>query len=213
MLKFLLNQNLYKTLENTRFMLNRSISLNLLKISCSLFAFLLWQSCNIKEESKTELFERYVQQFKEVELPIDTDLLYRVHNNKDIGGRIDTTFIQKFIKADYKLRADMPVYNGYAYGYRLPREGNNYESLIYYHSKNREQFFILSTYSLEGEPLSSLPISGDSSSYKRVTAQIDESRMILLKEAILNQPDSGFKEIILEITEKGEINKLDEFSE
>lgn len=191
-------------------MLSRPI---LLKISCCLLALLLWQSCNIREESKAELFERYIKQFKEVELPIGTDLLYRVHNNQDIGSRIDTIFIKNFIQPDYQLRADMPVYNGYAYGYRLPREENNYESLIYYQSKNREQFFVLSTYSLEGERLSFLPISGDSSSYKRVTAQIDESRMILMTKSILNQPDSGFTEIILEITEEGKIKKLEEFTE
>ncbi|MFK7773538.1 MAG: hypothetical protein AB8F94_15415, partial [Saprospiraceae bacterium] len=109
----------------------------LLKILCGSLALLIWQSCDVREESQTELFERYVKQFKEVPLPIGSDLLYRVHNNKDIGGRIDTVFIKKFINTDYELRADMPVYNGYAYGYRLPREENKYESLIYYQSKNR----------------------------------------------------------------------------
>ena len=105
----------------------------------------------------------------------------------------------------------MPVYDGYAYGYRLPKNDNIYESIIYYQSKRREQFFVLNTYTSKGILLSSLPISGDSSSYKRITGQITEDRIISLREFILNQPDSISKELLFQIETNGTIIPLDTF--
>lgn len=168
-------------------------------------------ACQVQEKSKQELFEGYINQFELINLPIDTNLLYRVHNNPIVKHRIDTTYIQNFIEKDYELRLDMPVYEGYAYGIRLPKEEYIYESLIHYESDQREQFFVLSTYSPEGTLLSSLPISGDSSSYKRITGEITENRMIRIRESILNQPDSVSKEMMFEIDPSGTIVPLDTF--
>lgn len=172
---------------------------------------LVFVSCQIQEKSKQELFEQYINQFELINLPIDTNLLYRVHNNPIVKNRMDTIYIQNFIDNNYELRLDMPVYEGYAYGIRLPKEGYIYESLIHYQSSQREQFFILNTYSPEGTLLSSLPISGDSSSYKRLTGEIGENRMIRIRESILNQPDSISKEIMYEIDPSGVIVPLDTF--
>ena len=168
-------------------------------------------ACQIREKSKQTLFEGYINQFDLIELPIDTNLLYRVHNNPIVKNRIDTTYVQSFIDENYELRLDMPVYDGYAYGIRLPKEEYNYESLIYYKSNRREQSFLLSTYSSEGNLLSSLPISGDSSSYKRIIGEITEDRTILLREFTLNQPDSTSKEMLFEIDPTGIIVPLDTF--
>lgn len=168
-------------------------------------------ACQLQEKSKKQLFEHHLNQFELINLPIDTNLLYRVHNNSIVKNRIDTTYIQHFINNDYELRLDMPVYDGYAYGIRLPKEEYIYESLIHYKSNGREQFFVLNTYSVEGILLSSLPISGDSSSYKRVTGEITENRTILLRETILNQPDSISKEMLFEIDSIGMIVSLDTF--
>ncbi len=172
---------------------------------------LLISACKMKEESQQDLFLRYVHQFELVDLPIDTNLLYRVHNSSLVKNRIDTTYVQNFLDKDYQLKTHMPVYEGYAYGIRLPREDYIYESLIHYQSKGREQFFVLNTYTPEGMLLSSLPFSGDSSSYKRIIGQIEENRTIVLREFILNQPDSVSKEIILEIEPDGTIVPLDTF--
>lgn len=168
-------------------------------------------ACQTQEKSKQALFERYINQFELVSLPIDTNLLYRVHNNPRVKNRIDTTYVQNFIDKDYELRLDMAVYDGYAYGVRLPKDEYNYESLIHYQSNKREQAFVLNTYSSKGNLLSSLPISSDSSSYKRVTGEITESRTILLREFILNQPDSVSKEMLFEIEVNGTIVPLDTF--
>ncbi len=169
-----------------------------------------WQ-CQTREVSKEVLFGRFIKQFQEVQLPIDSSLLYRVHNNPMVQGRIDTLFVQKFIDAEYQLKVNMPVYEGYAYAFRLPKEENIYESLIYYKSEGREQSFVLNTYTPEGTHVSALPISVDSSSYKRIVGQINESRLILLREFILNQPDSISKEMIFEIDQDGTIIPQDTF--
>ena len=168
-------------------------------------------SCQSQGKGKQELFKDYVNQFELIELPIDTNLLYRVHNNPMVKNRIDTNYVQKFIDNDYELRLDMPVYDGYAYGIRLPKEEHTYESLIHYKSDGREQFFILNTYSLKGDLVSSLPISGDSHSYKRTTGEITENRTILLREFILNQPDSVSVEMLFEMDSIGMIVPLDTF--
>lgn len=168
-------------------------------------------ACQIQEKSKQKLFESYINQFELVNLPIDTGLLYRVHNNPIVKNRVDTIYVQEFIDENYELRLDMPVYDGYAYGIRLPKEEYDYESLIHYESSKREQFFILNTYSLKGNLLSSLSISGDSSSYKRIIGEITENRTILLREFVLNQPDSISKEMLFEIDSTGIILLLDTF--
>ena len=168
-------------------------------------------ACQIQEKSKQELFKHYINQFELISLPIDTGLLYRVHNNPIVKNRIDTISIQNFIDNNYELKLDMPVYEGYAYGVRLPREEYIYESLIHYKSSQREQFFVLNTYSPKGILLSSLPISGDSSSYKRITGEISENRTIRIRESILNQPDSISKEMMFEIDSSGIIIPLDTF--
>lgn len=168
-------------------------------------------SCQIQEKSKQKLFKHYINQFELVNLPIDTNLLYRVHNNPIVKSRIDTTSIQQFIDEDYELRMDMPVYDGYAYGVRLSKEEYNYESLIYYKSSKREQSFVLNTYSTNGELLDALVISSDSSSYKRIIGEITESRSILLREFVLNQPDSISKEMLFEVKPNGKIVPLDTF--
>ncbi len=168
-------------------------------------------ACQTQEKSKQALFERHINQFELINLPIDTNLLYRVHNNPMVKNRMDTIYIQNFIDENYKLRLDMPVYDGYAYGVRLPKEGYIYESLIHYQSDRREQSFVLNTYSSKGILLDSLPISGDSSSYKRIIGEITESRIILLREFVLNQPDSVSKEMLFEIDDSGMIVPLDTF--
>jgi len=168
-------------------------------------------SCQSIGKDKQQLFESYTNQFELTNLPIDTNLLYRVHNNPMIKNRIDTVYVQSFIDDNYQLRLDMPVYDGYAYGIRLPKEEYAYESLIHYKSDGREQFFILNTYTSEGVLKGSLPISGDSSSYKRITVEITESRTILLRESILNQPDSISREMLFEIDLSGTIVPLDTF--
>ena len=173
--------------------------------------FSMITACQTQEKSKQALFKHYINQFELVNLPIDTNLLYRVHNNPIVKNRIDTTYVQKFIEEDYELRLDMPVYDGYAYGIRLPKEEYNYESLIHYQSDKREQSFVLNTYSPKGDILSSLLISGDSSSYKRITGEITESRTILLREFILNQPNSISREMLFEIETNGTITPLDTF--
>ena len=167
--------------------------------------------CQTREVSDEVLFSRFIKQFQEVQLPIDSALIYRVHNNPMVQGRIDTLFVQKFINPEYQLKVNMPVYDGYAYAFLLPKEENIYESLIYYKSEGREQSFVLNTYTPEGTLLSTLPISEDSSSYKRITGQINESRLIVLREFILNQPDSISKEMIFEIEKDGTIIPQDTF--
>ena len=60
-------------------------------------------ACQIREKSKQTLFEGYINQFELIELPIDTNLLYRVHNNPIVKNRIDTTYVQSFIDEDPRI--------------------------------------------------------------------------------------------------------------
>jgi len=118
--------------------------------------FSMITACQTQEKSKQALFKHYINQFELVNLPIDTNLLYRVHNNPIVKNRIDTTYVQKFIEEDYELRLDMPVYDGYAYGIRLPKEEYNYESLIHYQSDKREQSFVSYTEENAGQWIGSI---------------------------------------------------------
>ena len=183
----------------------------MIRIVFIIIAIIIFCKCQTREESYQTSFNHFIKQFQEVQLPIDSALLYRVHNNPVVKGRIDTFFIQKFIDEDYQLKVNMPVYDGYAYAFRLSRDNHIYESLVYYKSEGREQYFILNTYTPNGTLLSSLPISGDSSSYKRIIGRINENRTVLLREFILNQPDSLSKEIIYEIEKDGTIYGRDTF--
>ena len=105
----------------------------------------------------------------------------------------------------------MPAYDGFAYGFRLPKEDFSYESLIFYQSENREQFFVLQNFSLEGDLIASLRFSGDSSSVKRLTGEMSANRTIRLREFFLHQPDSVSTEAFYEIAPTGEILLLERF--
>lgn len=171
-----------------------------------------WWACSEPVISDQKRFQRFVRSFQEINLPIDTALLYRVHSSDLVTARIDTALVQDFIDKDYKLRVGDPVFDGYGYGVRLPREDTaSYEALIYYYSEGREQFFVLHTYALDGTSLGSLPISGDSSSYKRLTATITERRVISVHDYILHHPEKGLTEYLYEIRPDGEIVLLDVF--
>lgn len=164
------------------------------------------------KEDTPRLFRQFTKRFKQVDLPIQESLLYRVHGNDLVSARIDTLMVQQFIDKNYKLRLDMPTYDGYGYGIRLPKKKElNYEGLIYYQSKGKEQFFILSTYNFEGKLIASMPISGDSSSYKRLTGRITDERTIIVKDFILNHPEKGTTEYVYEINDNGQIEPQDTF--
>ena len=86
-----------------------------------------------------------------------------------------------------------------------------FNRLIYYQSKGQSQFFILNTYSLDGDLISSLPLSGDSSSYKRQTCQISEDRLIIIRDFVLHQEEENATEYFYEIEKNGLITALDTF--
>ena len=177
---------------------------------CSILFLMV--ACTTPEKKSTKLFNQFTRSFKTINLPMDISLLYRVHSSEIVSARIDTTMIQQFINKNYKLRANMPAYDGYGYGIRLPKEDSLlYEGLVYYESKGQEQFFILNTYSLDGQLVYSLPISGDSSSYKRLTGSISRERTITIKNFISNQPEKGAIEYLYKIKTDGEIIPLDTF--
>lgn len=186
---------------------NRIFSLILAFLICVSF----FSACQFGEESQQKSFKRFVKKFKPIDLPIDTNFFYRVHNSPLVAERIDTHFVKKFIDPNYKLEAEMPAYDGFAYGFRLPNDGFSYESLIFYRSKRREQFFVLQNFSLEGDLIASLPFSGDSSSVSRLTGKMSANRTIRLREFSLHQPDSVSKESFYEITPTGEILLLERF--
>jgi hypothetical protein len=178
------------------------------KILLITFISLIFSACHSNQKDSKNDFQSFVNRFEPVELPLDTALLYRVHNSPIVTTRIDTIAIQKFINKNYELKATQPVYDGYAYGVRLPKEENSlYETLIYYQSKGRQQFFILNTYTLDGDFVDSIPFSGDSSSYKRVTGNIATNGIIAIREFLLHQPQEGYTEYIYEIGEEGKISK------
>lgn len=171
----------------------------------------LFSSCLFGEENQQKSFKKFVKKFEPIDLPIDTNFFYRVHNSPLVTERIDTSFIRKFINPDYELKADMLAHDGFAYGFRLPNEGFDYESLIFYQSEHREQFFVLQNFSLEGDFIASLRFSGDSSSVSRLTGEISENRTIRLRQFLLHQPDSASKEFFYEIAPTGEILLLESF--
>ncbi len=172
-----------------------------------LFGGCYWQETDIERD-----FRRFKNSFSTTSLPLDTNVLYRVHNSDVVSARIDTAMVQAFIDAGYKLAINDPVYDGYGYGLRLPKEEDlDYEGLIFYESKGREQFFVLNTYTPSGELVSSLPISGDSSSYKRITGRITQSRLIGLREFVLHYPELGSIEYFYQINKTGLIEPLDTF--
>lgn len=175
-------------------------------------AMMMLGSCYWQETDTERDFRRFKNSFTTTSLPMDTSVLYRVHNSDVVTARIDTAMVQAFIDKSYKLRASDPVYDGYGYGLRLPKTDDlPYEGLIFYESKGREQFFILNTYTLGGELLSSLPISGDSSSYKRLTGRITQNRLIGVREFVLHHPELGSAEYLYQINENGMIEPLDTF--
>ena len=180
-------------------------------ISVSLFSLLLIIACS-PDSDRSKSFKRFVKHFKPVELPMGTNVLYRVHNSDLVTTRIDTTYIQEFISPNYKLKVDAPVYDGYAYAVKLPKEkALNYQGLIYYLSKGQSQYFILNTYSLDGELKSSIPLSGDSSSYQRQTCYISEERLITIRKFLLHQKkDENMIEYFYQINKDGMIDTLGE---
>lgn len=182
------------------------------KIVQIVFISLIFSACQPNQSHSTNDFESFVNQFELIDLPMDTTLLYRVHNSPIVTTRIDTTAIQKFINKNYELKAEQPVYDGYAYGVRLPKvDSLLYEALIYYQSKGRHQFFVLNTYTPDGDLVSVLPLSGDSNSYKRVTGHITTRRTIAVRDFLLHQPEKGYTEYIYEIDKDGTIIPLDTF--
>lgn len=131
----------------------------------------------VATERPTVDFETFVRSFELVDLPLDTSLLYRVHNSPVVGARIDTLAVQTYLNAGYRLAENAPVYDGYAYGVRLP-QGAGYEALVVYESWGQEQYFVLRTYTLEGVPVESLRMSGDSASRRRWMGEIDADRVV-----------------------------------
>jgi hypothetical protein len=197
--------------------LNYFVGFNRFKLSMKQLPILLIYlitllACNQTTSERSKSFKHFKKHFKTIDLPITTNLLYRVHNSKLVFARIDTSFIQQFINSDYKLEVNDPVYDGYAYSIKLPKgKEQNYEGLIYYQSKEQSQFFILKTYSLDGHLVSTLPLSGDSSSYKRQTCQISEKRLIVIRDFYLHQEEKNVTEYFYEINENGLITALDTF--
>jgi len=181
--------------------------------SILLFFILLISACNLSTSDRSKSFKRFTKRFKTVDLPISTEMLYRVHNSDLVSARIDTSLVQQFINSDYKLEVDAPVYDGYAYAIKFPKEKVlNYQGLIYYKSEGQSQFFTLNTYSLKGELIATLPLSGDSSSYKRQTCQISEDRLIITRSYLLHQEKAAEEnaiEYFYEINENGLIHLLD----
>ena len=182
------------------------------QIPISLIVLIVLIACNETTSDQNKSFKRFTKRFKTIDLPMNTNLLYRVHNSDLVSVRIDTSSIQQFINIDYKLELNVPVYDGYAYSIKLPKEkGLNYQGLIYYQSKGQSQFFILNTYSLNGDLVSTLPLSGDSSSYKRQTSQISEERLITIRDFLLHQKEKNTIEYFYKIQESGLIVALDTF--
>lgn len=182
------------------------------KILLIAFISLIFSACYSNQDDTKNDFQSFVDQFELIELPLDTTLLYRVHNNPIVRTRIDTIAIQKFINKNYELKTEQPVYDGYAYGVRLPKgDSSLYEALIYYQSKGRQQFFILNTYTPNGDLVDVLPFSGDSSSYKRVTGSITARGTIAIREFLLHQTEKGYIEYMYEIDKDGTIVPLDTF--
>lgn len=186
-----------------------------MKKTILLFSILLLiTSCISELPNEDSSFQRFVQNFKPIELPLDTTLLYRVYNSDVVTARIDTLLVQEFIDKDYKLRINQRVHDGYGYAVRLPREDTLlYEGLIHYISKGYAQFFVLNTYSLNGKLVSSLPISGVRNNHERLTGYISKNRIISTRASILHQPDSGAAEYLYEIDQNGTIMPLDTFFE
>ena len=182
------------------------------KILLIAFISLIFSACQPERNHSKNDFESFVNRFELIDLPMDTALLYRVHNSPIVTTRIDTMEIQRFINKNYVLKAEQPVYDGYAYGVRLPRADSlAYEALIYYQSKGRHQFFVLNTYSLEGDLISVLPLSGDSNSYKRVTGNITSRRTIAVRDFLLHDREKGYTEYVYEIDNNGTIVPQDTF--
>jgi hypothetical protein len=174
------------------------------RISALLFVFALLASCNLGSSDHSKSFKRFSKRFKTIYLPIEENLLYRVHNSELVSARIDTSFVQAFINPTYKLKASAPVYDGYGYTLKLPKEkGLDYHGLIHFESIGQRQFFVLNTYSLEGKLISTLPLSGDSSSYKRQTCQISEDRLIVIKDFLLHQDKQKINKQVYKIEEDG----------
>lgn len=144
-------------------------------MTCALL--LLGWGCGEQEPPEVVDFETYVRSYEEVPLPLDTGLLYRVHNSPVVGARIDTLAVQRYINPAYRLAVGAPVYDGYAYGVRLP-QGPGYEALVGYESWGREQYFVLRTYTLDGVLVEALRLSGDSASVRRWMGRIDEDRVV-----------------------------------
>lgn len=183
------------------------------RISILLFVFALLTACNLDSSDHSKSFKRFSKRFKTIHLPIEEGLLYRVHNSDLVSARIDTSLVQSFINPTYKLKASDPVYNGYGYAVKLPKEKDlNYHGLIHFESKGQRQFFVLNTYNLEGKLISTLPLSGDSSSYKRQTCQISEDRLIVIKNFILHQDKEKANKQVYEIKENGLIVPIDTFN-
>lgn len=177
-----------------------------------LFTLILIMACNQITSDKAKSFKRFSKRFKTIDLPMSTQILYRVHNNELVSTRIDTSFIQQFINVNYRLKADAPVYDGYAYAVKLPKsKEQDYQGLIYYQSQGQSQFFVLKTYSLDGELISTLPLSGDSSNYKRRTSEISEEQLIIIKDFLLHQNKKETIESFYEIQKDGLIIPLDTF--
>lgn len=180
------------------------------RISVLLFISALLIACNLGYSDRHKSFKRFSKRFKTINLPIEENLLYRVHNSELVSARIDTSLVQIFINPTYKLKASAPVYDGYGYTVKLPKEkGLDYHGLIHFESIGQRQFFVLNTYSLEGELISTLPLSGDSSSYKRQTCQISEDRLILIKDFLLHQGKQKINKQIYKIKEDGSIVPID----
>lgn len=175
---------------------------------------LLFMACDEPLPDKQKDFQRFTRHFKAVELPLDTTLLYRVYNSDVVTARIDTALVQQFINPDYKLRVNQRVHDGYGYAVRLPDEDTLlYKGLIYYLSKGYQQFFILNTYTPDGDLVSTLPISGVKNNHNRTTGYIGKNRTISIRKSILHQPDSGAAEYIYQIDPDGTIVPLDTFFE
>jgi hypothetical protein len=176
------------------------------RISVLLLFFVLLTACNLGSSDHSKSFKRFSKRFKTINLPIEENLLYRVHNSDLVSARIDTSLVQVFINPTYKLQANAPVYNGYGYTVKLPKEkGLDYHGLIHFESIDQRQFFVLNTYNLEGERISTLPLSGDSSSYKRQTCQISEDRLIVIKDYLLHQDKQKVNKQVYKIKKDGSI--------
>lgn len=176
--------------------------------------FIAFIACDEPLPDKQKDFQRFTRSFKTIELPLDTTLLYRVYNSDVVTARIDTAMVQQFIDKTYKLRVNQRVHDGYGYAVRLPKEDTLlYEGLIYYLSKGYQQFFILNTYTPDGDLVSTLPISGVKNNHHRTSGYIGQNRTISIRESILHQPDSGATEYIYQIDPDGTIVPLDTFFE